>query len=212
MLLTAHGGALKTGRNTPAFFQKMIEYNADVIEVDIYKKGQLLYISHLPKLFVKRALSLEFVFGYIKENNFMVNCDLKTKGLVEPVLKLAKEMQVQDKIIFTGAVTKKDIEHLKSGQAYLNAGFFFPNKIKTTNLGCVKSTIDSLNNPRIKGINISYRYCSEQFLERAKDIGLELSLFTVDDICQLKRLMSHQEIANITTNIIDKAIEIKVTL
>lgn len=209
MLLTAHGGALNTGRNTPAFFEKMKGYKADVIEVDIYRKGNLLYISHLPKLFPKRALTLNFVFEYIKEYDFMVNCDVKTKGLVKPVLDLAKEMNVTERVIFTGSVCRQDLNYLDAGQVYLNTGFFFPIIPKTNNLGSIKSIIESLNNKNIKGINLNYRYCNEDMLDMAKKVELKLSVFTVDKAEDLKRLTGRTELANITTNEIQKAIELK---
>ena len=70
MLITAHGGALGTGRNTPEFFETVKGYAVDVIEVDVYKKKDLLYISHLPKILPRKALTLEFVFDFIKEYGF----------------------------------------------------------------------------------------------------------------------------------------------
>lgn len=209
MLLTAHGGALGTGRNTPTFFEKIVNYKADVIEVDIYKRGNLLYISHLPKIFVRKALTLEFVFNYIKENNFMVNCDVKTKGLVKPVLQLAKDMKVADKIIFTGSICKDDLKYLDAGQAFLNIGFFFPLLPKTNSLEAIKAIISNLNNDNIAGINLHYRFCNEEMLEKAKQIGLKLSVFTVDNVEVLERLIQHKELANITTNKIDIAINLR---
>ena len=43
MLITAHGGALGTGRNTPEFFETVKGYAVDVIEVDVYKKIYCTY-------------------------------------------------------------------------------------------------------------------------------------------------------------------------
>lgn len=206
MLLTAHGGALGTGRNSTKYFDVIRDFDADVIEVDIYKRGDLLYISHLPRLCPKKALSLGFVFEYIKKYDFMVNCDVKRSGLVQPVLALAKEKGVEDRIIFTGSVKKKDLPHLDAGQVYLNVGFF-PQKPKIKNLETIKNIIDTQNNERIKGLNLNYRYCSEEMLAEADRIGLKLSVFTVDDTAELERLMKHKELANITTNKIDYALE-----
>ena len=44
MIITAHGGALGTGRNTKAYFNSIDKYGADALEVDIYKSGDLLYL------------------------------------------------------------------------------------------------------------------------------------------------------------------------
>lgn len=206
MLLTAHGGALGTGRNSTKYFDVIRDFAADVIEVDIYKRGGLLYISHLPRLFPKKALTLNFVFEYIKKYDFMVNCDVKRGGLVQSVLALAKEKGVEDKIIFTGSVKKKDLHYLDAGQVYLNVGFF-PKKPKVKNLVTIKSIIDAQNNQRIKGLNLNYRYCNEKMLDEAARIGLKLSVFTVDNTAELDRLLKRKELANITTNKIDYALE-----
>ncbi len=206
MLLTAHGGALGTGRNSQKYFDVIRDFATDVIEVDIYKRGDLLYISHLPKLCPKKAITLEFVFEYIKKYDFMVNCDVKWSGLVQSVLALAKQKGVEDKIIFTGSVKKKDLPHLTMGQVYLNVGFFGI-KPRIENLETIKGIIDTQNNQRIKGLNLNYRYCTEEMLAKAQSIGLELSVFTVDDTSELERLLKHKELANITTNKIDYALD-----
>lgn len=102
MLLTAHGGALGTGRNSALYFETIKDYDADIIEVDVHKKGKLLYISHLSRLFPKKAIPLSFVFEFIKKHDFSVNCDIKRGGLAKSVLELAREMGVANRVIFTG--------------------------------------------------------------------------------------------------------------
>ena len=209
MMITAHGGALKTGRNTQKYFDTIEAYDVDAIEVDIYKRNNHLYISHLPKLFYKKAITLEWVFEYIKTHNFRINCDVKWRGLVKPVLEIAKKIGVEEKIYFTGFVTREDLKDLDAGEAYLNAGFFKPQKPIVKDLDTIKKTLDSLNNQRVKGININYRYCSDEFLTAAKELNVPLSIFTVDNKADLLRFLSREEIANITTNIVDVALENK---
>jgi hypothetical protein len=209
MLITAHGGALGTGRNTPEFFETVKGYAVDVIEVDVYKKKDLLYISHLPKILPRKALTLEFVFDFIKEYGFKVNCDLKMRGILKDVVKLAQQKNVADRLIFTGAVSKKDLPYAAVGDVYLNAGFFCPIFPKTKNLGTIKDIIGNLNNANIKGLNLHYSFCDWQMLDKAKELNLALSVYTVDKEKELLRLMKRKELANITTNIIDKALEIK---
>lgn len=209
MDITAHGGALKTGRNTPKYFDTIKNYKVDIIEVDIYKCKDLLYISHLPSLFPKRRLPLSFVFEFIEKYDFRVNCDVKTRGLVRPVLELAEKMGVSHRIIFTGAVKDVDMEFLTAGEAYLNASYFGELKPYPENIAKIKQCIDSLGNERIKGLNLGYKFCSEKMLEEADRVGLKLSIYTVDDQEVLKRLCSHAEIDNITTNIPDVALRLR---
>ena len=53
-MITAHGGALGTGRNTQAYFDNIDKYQADAIEVDIWKKGDLLYLSHFAGVVLRK--------------------------------------------------------------------------------------------------------------------------------------------------------------
>ncbi|MFW5780666.1 MAG: glycerophosphodiester phosphodiesterase [Bacillota bacterium] len=200
MLITAHGGALGTGRNTQRYFDTIKDYKIDAIEVDVQRKKDLLYIAHTPKIRVKKAITLEYVFEYIKENDLKVNCDLKRKGLIKAVLSLAKKKGVEDRIIFTGSMSPHDIKNLTVGQAYLNSGFFFPLLPFSRNLPTIKRVITNLDNPQIKGINIRHNYCSDEMLEMAEKVELSLSVYTVDKPEAIKRLKAKTPIANITTN------------
>ena len=48
-MLTAHGGALKTGRNSKAYFELMSKLNADAIEVD--KERRVILRTHTYPIF-----------------------------------------------------------------------------------------------------------------------------------------------------------------
>ncbi len=207
-LLTAHGGALNTGRNTPRFFEVIKDHKVDVVEVDIQKRGNHLYISHMPKLFGhKECLTLAYVFEFAAQYGFKVNCDVKKKGIVKDVLNLARELNVLDKIIFTGSVSRKDIPYLTDGIAYLNKSFFFPKRIKKENMQKIKDIITSLNNPRVKGINFKHTFLSEDVLEECQRIALPISTFTIDEEVVLEAFCKKTYLHNITTNKPDTALE-----
>ena len=74
MIITAHGGAEGTGRNSKAFFDAIIngEIIADVLEVDIWGSANLLYLSHSPALFKKQRLNLSYAFEVAKSKNMKV--------------------------------------------------------------------------------------------------------------------------------------------
>ncbi|MDR0855168.1 MAG: hypothetical protein LBN25_02235 [Christensenellaceae bacterium] len=205
MIITAHGGALKTGRNSKKYFKTIKNYNVDAIEVDIYNGKYGLYISHLPRpgILKKTALPLSFVFDFVAEHKFKVNCDVKQKNLIKPVLDLARQKGVTQYVYFTGnTVTDKDIKDLVEGEIALNKAFF---KLVPTpeNLAKIKKIIDDIENPRIRAFNVNKKYCTDAMLDEAKRIKLPLSIFTVDDADLLKKLALRDELFNITTNIPD---------
>lgn len=208
MLITAHGGAFNTGRNSKLFFDTIKDYNVDVIEVDIWKSGKLLYLSHMPSLMPKRCLPLEYAFDFIAKYDFKINCDVKQRNLVKHVLELAQKKGVTERIIFTGSVCKVDIKNLSHGEVYLNKFFFTCGQIKTNNVKKMKERIDSLKCSNIKGINLKYTYCTEEFLNECQKYDLPVSVFVVDNPKEMERLAKRTELANITTNYPDKILKL----
>ena len=197
-MITAHGGALGTGRNSRIYFENISTFKADAIEVDVRRKGGLLYLSHLPAPFsYRKKITLAEAFAFARKNNVKINCDLKGRGFVSEVIKLAKEMDVTDLLIFTGSVRLTDSEALTEGEAWVNRIKGLPYKAK--NVARIKKALDDTNNPHFAGLNINKMYATDAFLSECKKYGVKLSIFTVDSYKELKRLVP-MEPANITTN------------
>lgn len=207
MLVTAHGGSFGTGRNTEKYFQTIKDYNVDIIEVDIWERGDLLYISHLPRLFPKLwTLPLSYVFEFVKEHRFKVNCDVKQGGLVKPVTELARSYGVEDLILFTGSVKPFEIKDV-TNEVWLNRSFFGMPPV-CENVGKMKARIESYGKSNIKGINFNHKYLSDEFLKRCTEADLAVSAFTVDDEKEQERLLSYPIIANLTSNMPDVTLKL----
>ena len=178
MIITAHGGALGTGRNSKAYFDNIDKYQADAIEVDIYKKGDLLYLSHWPAPFkYKKKLTLRYAFELVKQNGKLINCDLKMGGIIKDVIALAKEVGIQDQLIFTGNVNIDDSDSIDCGQVWFNSvGIEY---IKD-NVKSIKEKINGYNNPHYAGLNVNYRKIDVDFVEECKKYDLKLSVFRID--------------------------------
>lgn len=196
MLITAHGGALGTGRNSIAYFENIDKFNADAIEVDIYKKKDLLYLSHWPSLHYKKKLTLKYAFELVKQNGMLINCDLKMRGIIKDVIDLAKEVGVQDQLIFTGAVSIDDSEIIDCGQVWFNSVGI---ELSNENVKVIKEKIDSYNNPHFVGLNVNFRKISVDFVAECKKYDLKLSVFRIDGGIELETYGKIIE-GNITTN------------
>lgn len=206
MLITAHGGAHNTSRNSKRFFNDIANYNVDVVEVDIWKCGKLLYMSHLPGIPCFK-LPLSYAFKFIKKHNFKINCDVKQKGLVRYVLELAKKEDVLDRIIFTGSVSSGDIKYLTEGEVYLNKSFFKLRSPAPSDVKYMAEYIKSFECPRISGINLKYTFLSDEFLAECEKHNLKVSAFVVDDESEMDRLSKHGIVVNITSNYPSKLLE-----
>ena len=196
-MITAHGGSFNSGRNSNKYLHHTDIFEADAIEVDIYKWFGVIYISHWPAPFTFcKKIRLREVFKLVKEKGMKVNCDLKTRGIIGDVIKLAKSMGVENQLIFTGCVSEHD--KIDCGEAWFNKieGI----KYKAKNVKKIKERIDSYNNPHFRGINLNYHRVGAKFIEAAKAVDLKLSVFTVDDIEALLRLVPVID-GNITTNL-----------
>ncbi len=196
-MITAHGGSFNSGRNSNKYLHHTDIFEADAIEVDIYKWFGVIYISHWPAPFTfYKKIRLREVFKLVKEKGMKVNCDLKTRGIIGDVIKLAKSMGVENQLIFTGCVSEHD--KIDCGEAWFNKieGI----KYKAKNVKKIKERIDSYNNPHFRGINLNYHRVGAKFIEAAKAVDLKLSVFTVDDIEALLRLVPVID-GNITTNL-----------
>ena len=196
-MITAHGGAMGTGRNTQAYFDRIDEYKADAIEVDIWKRGNLLYLSHLPSLFgYKKKLTLRYAFEVAKEKGLKINCDLKQNGIIQDVIALAKEVGMQDLLIFTGCAKLSDDKYVDCGEVWFNSMGI---KYVKENVKKLKELMDSYANPHFAGLNLRYTKINDEFLQECKKYDLKLSVFTIDDEEVMKKYAKKID-GNITTN------------
>ena len=196
MIITAHGGALGTGRNSKAYFDNIDKYGADALEVDIYKKDDLLYMSHWPSLFPKKKLPLRYAFELVKQNGMLINCDLKMRGIIQDVISLAKEMAIENQLIFTGMVDIDDSNIIDCGQVWFNSVGI---KYETQNVKAIKEKIEGYNNPHYAGLNVNFKKIDLDFVAECKKYDLKLSVFRIDGG---KELETYGKIidGNITTN------------
>lgn len=202
MLVTAHGAKrfFNREKDTREFFATINKYAVDVIETDVRKKGDFMYISHLPRFFPKKhCLTFKYVLEYAKEYGYFVNCDVKQGGLVKEITELAAELNMEDKILFTGEVQENEIKET-SADIWLNKKFFglelFPE-----NVAKIKERIENLAAPNVKGVNLKYTLLTEEFIEKCAEEGIDMSIFVVDDEEAQKTLLKYSNVKNITSNI-----------
>lgn len=211
-MITAHGGALKTGRNSRRYFEAVErgEIVSDALEVDVRERGGRLFISHLCPLSARNKISVDYVLEFAKAHGKTVNFDIKQSKLFLPVLELAKRHAAEDFLLFTGATQPEHIAYLSVGVVYANDCFFTKTGLKyiENDVKGLKAYIDSFNNPRLKGINVNYKRVTDAFLKSCKKEGLGVSLYTVDNEKALKKYIPCG-FDNITTNRPDLALKIK---
>lgn len=214
-MITAHTGANKTSHNGKSFFGAMKEVRVEGIEADLrLYKGKEVLLGHtvIPILKSKR-ISLEWVLDYCEINGFILNCDIKESRAIKPTCDIIRKKEAQKFVYLTGCIRSSDIDVIKGIPIYCNEDFYVPNcgKLRVDNLENIKKYLEGLGKENIKGINIHKRHATETFLEKAKAIGLGLSVYTVSDYETIAKLLFH-EVDNITTLNPNLAREIRKTM
>ena len=102
-VITAHSGCEGTEPGSRENIMTALSSGAEMLEVDVRKNGDLLFLSHDPCDTPEKCTTLDFVFANLAEKPLMrINCDVKTPGLIAPVMALAKKHGVEKAVVFTG--------------------------------------------------------------------------------------------------------------
>ena len=208
MMITAHSGCEGTGKNSMEYLQLAMQLPIDVLEIDVRKAedGQLL-LSHDP-IGDMPLLTLEEAFAALKDSRLCFNCDLKEYNLEDDVLACAKKCGIDtDRILFTGSVT--DCRHFmgrgKGITVHINAEELVPDFYERMMVGgsagkeAMEELLAGARESGYDTLNLDYRVCSEEMFRRCREEQLNLSVWTVDDPEDMRRMCALGA-ANITTN------------
>ena len=200
-MITAHGGALGTGRNSRLYFASADNFMCDALEVDVRHRGEYLYLDHGPSIFGSYGkLPLTYAFEVVKDRNLMINCDLKNSNIAGRVEALALKSGVEDRIIYTGSICEREAMGLTHGRAFFNRLDNLP--YRPGYAAAIRRRLESYNNPVFAGINVNKLLVDDSFLEECVYEGVKVSLFTISTRRDAVRY-SEMGLYNITTNIPD---------
>jgi len=104
-VITAHSACENTAPNSREHVLAAIASGAEMIEVDVrMDENGLLYMSHDVPEDISACVTLREMFSLVApEEKLGMNLDVKTEGLIEPVMALASEFGLCGRIVFTGA-------------------------------------------------------------------------------------------------------------
>ena len=224
--VTAHSGADGTEDNSAAFLRYALATEADAVEVDVRLSEDALYLSHDAVYNPATATQLSEAFELLRGcPDKQLNCDLKEAGLELAVLDLAREYEVENQLIYSGtvdlALLDLDDASLDDVQVYLNienllqpeaavlrdkAGRMNPDELAQLDFSeLVRPLLVRASELRIAAVNMPYQLYSPKVAEAAADLGLGLSLWTVDDERMLFNLMN-AGVLNVTTRSIRRTL------
>ena len=149
--------------------------------------------------------TLKEVFQLLKPSNMVINIELKTgvffyEGIEEKVLKLVKEMDMEDRVIYS-SFNHYSVMKIKKLNAKAEAGLLYQD-------GLI-DVVDYAKRLKVEALhpwtcNVQYN----NLIENCREANIKLHIWTVNDEEEMKYLCENNVDA-IITNYPDKAIRIR---
>ena len=190
-VITAHSGCEKTEDNSRSHILAAIASGAEMIEVDVrIADDGTLYLSHdVPEEISARPTLRELFELVAPQENMEMNLDVKTEGLIQPVMALAKEFDLAGRIVFTGACN--------SDRALANSlGAEMWRSVWDQAL--LEQGIADNAKDGSPYLNVHFPMISQKYEDELRIIGGSFSAWTVNGEENLRRFLE-MGIANITT-------------
>lgn len=200
--VTAHTGCEGEKDNTLASIEAGVKANADIVEVDLSSlhDGTPVLCHDQPKTnrMSKEMPSLLSAFLLLKDLDVKMNVDVKTTSNLTEVAELAKKCDVVDKIFFTG-IEEEDVLSVKECAPgipyYLNVS---SSRFKKHNSAYIDTLIEKVKSCGAIGINLKYVRCSKLLVEKFREAGLLVSVWTANEEDVMWQCLSFEP-DNITT-------------
>ena len=192
-VITAHSGCEGTAPNSRAHILSAIASGVEMVEVDIREREGLLYLAHDEGEDPRACVSFEEFLDLISSVPALrINCDVKTDGLIEPVMAMANAKGQGWRILFTGQCNHRgDLIDSLGADLWIS---MWPTRDNET---AVREAADSCTavDPVL---NVAYPMISEENYGYLRERGMNFSAWTVDDEPNLRRFLK-MGVTNITT-------------
>lgn len=234
--ITAHSGCEGTLRDSFEGIERGIALGAECVEVDVQMDAAgMLRLSHDARADYSGAETLEKAFARIADAGISVNCDLKAPRVIYPVLEMAKRYGLTGgQLIFSGSVScdllAADPEISRQARVFLNgeeiAKYFYSGEAEDF-AQALRSPWSILHEryaeilddriPQIAAaaksvgaaaINLPFRNLTHEHIARFRACGAELSLWTVNEEEDMRRLL-REDLISMTTLNVRRAMEVR---
>ena len=193
-VITAHSGCEGTLPNSREHILEAIASDAEMIEVDVRRSGELLYLSHDVSEKPEECVSLDEFLDMMKPHFEMrINFDVKTEELVPLVMEKVNARNMTKMAVFTGMCNdKKEVIESLGAELWIS---LWPS---SDNESEVVRGEEMCLSEKLSCINLHYSMITKENGKRIKEEGLSFSAWTVDDEKEIRRLLE-MKIKNITT-------------
>ena len=199
-MVTAHSGCDGTVMNSREYLVHALSLPVDAIEVDIRPRPEAgrysLILSHDEAVPEEDLVPLEEVFALAAGSTKVINCDVKEPHLEAEVMAAAGRAAFPAaRILFTGSVTDPAAvcSACPGVRVWLNPEMldpdFYPRfKSGTADAAYLADICKRAKATGVPVINVNYKAAAGPLAEAARNAGLALSLWTVNDPAALTDL------------------------
>jgi glycerophosphoryl diester phosphodiesterase len=183
-VVTVHAGALDTQPNTLESIQVCLAAaGAGNIEVDVrFLEDGTPVLAHDEET-KDDAVTLDACLRLVAKSKAGINLDMKETTNLPAVAALVRTYHLEKRAFFTG-IAVGDMERARGcGVAYYLS--CSPEKSGKDAAELVRQAKES----GALGLNISYKTCSAQLIEEARNAGLLVNVWTVDRTAAMKRML-----------------------
>jgi glycerophosphoryl diester phosphodiesterase len=228
-LVTAHSGCMNTPPNSISSVLEGLRAGADIIEVDVRATNDgVVVLRHdeevLTPIGFRRIQDLDFkelkdqeitrleeILPLIRENNRMINLDVKEDSAIGPMIRTVEKYNMRDYVIISGCEKERATylkENYRPYQVLLNASISLFATSEGDYDSFIKETCQDAISASCCGINIDYHFCREELLDYAGLRCLPVFVWTVDDPLAMETFLD-MGVHSITTNEVQTLMHLK---
>lgn len=188
--VTCHAGAFHTKANSLESVSIAVEWGADIVEFDVsFRPDGTAVIIHESSPTMTQGVLLEDALKIVaKDKKCKINLDIKSTSNLPEVDRLVKKHGLFERVFYTG-VFEDWVDTVKSTSAipyYLNHNISAAEAASNEAIDEIMQRTKSLG---AIGINSNYKNASRYFSDTAHKNGLLVSLWTVNKVKDMVRVI-----------------------
>jgi glycerophosphoryl diester phosphodiesterase len=193
ILVTAHTGCMDTKENSIESALTGIAEGADIIEVDVrFTESGVPVLSHdtVKDEDLESLIKLTSIIEIMRNNpNIMVNLDIKETQGIGSLKEMLYENGIKHRVFFTG-IEPNSVDTVREECPGINYLInYAPDTLKIRDREYLKTLVEMVSNYGAIGINLNYRFATEELVQVFHEADKKVYVWTVDDEQHIKNMM-----------------------
>lgn len=197
--VTCHAGSFHTKANSLDSIRTAVDWGADIVEFDVsFRPDGTAVIIHDSSPSMKQGEMLDEALKIVAtDKKCRINLDIKSTANLPEVDRLVKKHGLSERVFYTG-VFEDWVEAVRKSSSI---PYYLNHKITVEEAKDESSALEIINKAKelgAIGINSHYENATKEFSDIAHKNGLLISLWTVNKISDMAKVIETQP-DNITT-------------